>query len=1037
MVDTMHEGVVVLGSHRSGSSALAGALVRAGSRAGSPSDLVGATAGNPRGHFERRDALLLHDRMLAELGGSWWSPPRGVGGPVPASVRQLIERRFRPLVRELRSAGREGVGWVLKDPRLSILLPLVAGELGAVVAVVLVREPRAVALSLARRDGIGLSAGLALWEVYTRAALRSARDVGPRIVVRHDALMKAPERELARILERARTGHHDAGPDIARAAATIDRSLTTVDADSVPGSWLTSDQAMLWDQVRSDDLEEVAEPGEQPWQALAEDGAMPAQLRRRQSSSGPTGEVRTAPPAQDDHLEQLLVDVRRDAAVMAEDLDRRLVRVALRLSRVAAPFFRVLRRRPFLRGLLADGWRTYRSLVPLRLRLLVPRRIRRRGEQLVGGVGALRLASIPTGGVAPADGGGMAPERLSGSERHLPAGVVGPISEVPTSPWVGPRVFAAYFPQFHVIPENERWWGEGYTDWRRVDAATPRFDGHEQPRRPGVLGRYDPTRPEVVRAQSRLAANAGVDGFMVYGYHFEGRLLLDEPLRRIADDACCDRDFFVCWANENWTRAWDGLDHDVLLRADNSVTGVLDAVSAFRPFIEAERYFRVDGRPILGIYAPQHVTDEAWRALGSELSSTGGGRLRLALIDGNGISRGRRPPPHLSRLLRSEDAFWVEFPPRHPAPQRLVGDEMPEGADPRHQYFSYSSLVGVTPDPAPVVVAPGVTPAWDNTARREEGASILVGSTPADYGRWLESAVVWARRKAPRPPFVLINGWNEWSEGAYLEPDTDEGFSRIHATRRAVVRAAIAEGPTRSPDPDDGAESAAVPAALIHAFFPHLLAEIVDSVEAPDRMSWWVTTAADSSAVETCVDILASRGLEFQVRPVVNRGRDIWPFALLLEEMLLAGVPAFMKLHTKRSSHRIDGDRWRRRLVGDVVHLWDRFSARLARDDGPALIIPAGHALPVGPHIGSNADLIGELLGGAGGRPWVAGSTVFSSGSMFIGRVAPFADALQPLALTAESFPSEQGQIDGTLAHALERAWVPLLAARGHPHAVA
>jgi lipopolysaccharide biosynthesis protein len=1024
-------GIVVLGCHRSGTSALAGALVHAGAYPGPPGALVGATAANPNGHFERIDALLMHDRMLSELGGSWWSPPVSLEQEATSSIRRLVQTRYRAMTQSLREEARERrTPWVLKDPRLSILLPLVSDVLRPQIVVVLVRDPREVARSLAKRDGIGISAGLALWEVYTRQALRASAALGTGTVVLHEELIKNPERVLRQINEVA--GEH--GPlmtNIHHGVATIDRSLVSAQATEVSETWLTSDQENLWQCVRDGDVVGVRLPAEQPAQALAEDGAKPEDERQRlvakDSLSGNVEALRTRVV----HLEALADDLRLDASLMAADLDRRLVRAALVLSRNAAPVFRLLRQRPVFRGLILKLWQGYRSVIPLRYRLLVPTNVRRRLEGAIGGVSLLRS---PFSVAANNDPVQRVAADLTGAESHLPAGIVGSFGGLPVLKRRAPLLFATYFPQFHVIPENERWWGKGYTDWDRVIAAQPQFVGHAQPRRPGTLGRYDPTQPETVRVQAQFAREAGVDGFMVYGYLFEDRTLLEDPLRLIADDSCCDLTFFVCWANENWTRVWDGRNEDVLLEVDNTISGVLGALAKFESYFASTRYFRIGGRPAFGIYAPQLIADETWAALINELASRGDQRPVLVLVDGVGLSADSRLARRFAKMVEHGDAIWVAFPPRHPAPRRLIGAEIPPGANPRHQYFAYSSLVDAVPSEAVFGVVPGVVPAWDNTARRDEGASILVGATPSAYGRWLETTLIWARKNHRETPFVLVNGWNEWSEGAYLEPDEEEGFARIHATRRAVVRAEagmrLAAG--RANLAKDENWCGERPAAIVHAFFPHLLPEIIKAFDRPEQLTWWVTTAADTGAVAMCTDILSSKGLNFQVRPVVNRGRDIWPFILLLEEIYVSGAQAFLKLHTKRSPHRMDGDRWRRRLVRDVAETWARLGQEPGSDDGTALVIPAGHAVSIKSNLGANDEGLQLLLSNLGGVQPTAESSIFASGSMFIGRVAPFVHVLHRLNLTCGSFAPERGQLDGTMAHTFERGWAPLLSAMGY-----
>ena len=174
-----------------------------------------------------------------------------------------------------------------------------------------------------------------------------------------------------------------------------------------------------------------------------------------------------------------------------------------------------------------------------------------------------------------------------------------------------PKVLAFYLPQFHQIPENDVWWGTGFTDWVNVDRARPLYEDHLQPVEPGELGRYDLSDPDVMRRQAALAAEYGVDGFVMHHYWFDGRQLLDTPLRNLLDDPTIDFPFALCWANENWTRRWDGLDSEVLIAQRYSKDWADRFYDDIRPALGDPRYIAVDGRPLLVLYRVGHIDNAA------------------------------------------------------------------------------------------------------------------------------------------------------------------------------------------------------------------------------------------------------------------------------------------------------------------------------------------------------------------------------------------------------------------------------------------
>jgi lipopolysaccharide biosynthesis protein len=359
-------------------------------------------------------------------------------------------------------------------------------------------------------------------------------------------------------------------------------------------------------------------------------------------------------------------------------------------------------------------------------------------------------------------------------------------------------VLAFYLPQFHPIPENDAWWGRGFTEWTNVVRARPRIKGQYQPHLPGELGFYDLRLPEVRRQQADLAREHGISAFVYYHYWFNGRRVLERPIEEVLASGEPDFPFALCWANENWTRAWDGGPHEVLLKQDYDPDDDLRHIQSLLPAFRDPRYHRVDGKPLFLVYRASLLPDvertlELWRA---EARRAGIGELYLARIDGHADEA--RHDPHAQGF----DAAigWIpDFSQQGNSLRRgglrLWGISrklrLTSRAYERDVFIPYERIVRnmlAMPEPS-YRRHPCVTPAWDNSARRQTGAFVAMGSTPTLYGEWLEAIVRRVRAQANGPRLVFVNAWNEWAEGNHLEPDRRWGRQYLEATRDALARA--------------------------------------------------------------------------------------------------------------------------------------------------------------------------------------------------------------------------------------------------------
>ena len=334
------------------------------------------------------------------------------------------------------------------------------------------------------------------------------------------------------------------------------------------------------------------------------------------------------------------------------------------------------------------------------------------------------------------------------------------------------RLIALYLPQFHPIPENDMWWGKGFTEWTNVVKAGPLFHGHPQPDLPADLGFYDLRLADTRREQAALAREHGVFGFCYYHYWFSGRRVLDRPFREVLESGQPDFPFCLCWANENWTRAWDGHDRDVLLRQDHTTADDRAHIRWLADAMRDPRYIRVDDKPLLLVYRPSKLvrspsTADVWR---EEARALGVGELCL-------VGVAAFPEDRIDPATFGFDAS-MEFQPNwdNLGPPVLQTDAV--------RVFNYRDVaIRAWTHPAPThrhyhCVLPG----WDNSPRRRRGAVVLDAATPEVYAEWLEQAIDRSMPHRDGSRIVFLNAWNEWAEGAHLEPGVRWSRDYLDAT---------------------------------------------------------------------------------------------------------------------------------------------------------------------------------------------------------------------------------------------------------------
>lgn len=343
------------------------------------------------------------------------------------------------------------------------------------------------------------------------------------------------------------------------------------------------------------------------------------------------------------------------------------------------------------------------------------------------------------------------------------------------------RAIAFYLPQFHPIEENDKWWGTGFTEWTNVVRGRPQFSGHYQPHLPGDLGFYDLRLVDIQKKQIELAKNYGIEGFCFYFYWFRGKRLLELPVKNWLQPTL-DLPFCLCWANENWSRRWDGLDSDVLISQDYSEEDDLDFIEYVSQYLMNEKYIKVDNKPIIIIYRPGLLPDakrtmSIWRKYCWE---NGIGDIYIGYIESKDFGNPSKFGCDVS----------IEFPPN--------GCHVPVVSHDIEYFNRY--FKGIVKDYNDVVHSftsrkwpsyesiRGVCPSWDNEARRRGKGTTLINSTPAAYKAWMKRAIRQIKENVPAESkrLLFINAWNEWAEGAHLEPDQYYGYAWLQATYEAL-----------------------------------------------------------------------------------------------------------------------------------------------------------------------------------------------------------------------------------------------------------
>lgn len=718
--------IFIIGMHRSGTSALSGSTQILG--ADHMPDLIKGDTANAKGYFEPASVVRMNTDLLGELGRSW-NDCRPMSEP-DGAVLDKYERRATNIINK---AKPKSDTLVIKDPRIS-MLPVFWAKCAKAAGfepcfLIAIRTPIGASASVVRRDGLEERAAFAIWNRYMLEAEKGSRGY-TRSFVEIEKLIGDP-------------------------IATLERAQTQLGI-----SWPDQPTAMRAK------LEAFLESG-----LLKKKSANPgknAQLALEVFDLLSHLETDTPDDVVLDKLDAIAAGFNPTCHAIHERMAAAQLRLAIERK------WQIEQRAKKRAASQKDEHVATRAVLRTAAKLVAPvsprtaRRFRNSADK-----------REPLGTDAPESARAVAPQYAQDGDLFVPF-------DPPPKATTKVRAIAHYLPQFHAIPENDLWWGKGFTEWSNVGKALPNYQDHYQPHCPIHFGYYDLANPRTMVEQAQVAKAYGLGGFSHYFYWFAGKTLLETPLQQMLDNPDVDIPFCLTWANENWTRTWDGGNHHILIGQEHSIGDSVNLLRHLRRYFEDPRYIRIDDKPVFTIYNSKIIPDladiiDAWR---EEAASWGMPGLYLigaethdiTPVGSLGFDAAMQFPPHNTHQANITDDKKLQNPKFTGEVfdyEKLVAHELAR-EEPHYKFFRSSML------------------SWDNTARRQDAGRIYDNFSIDAYSRWtshISNAVLANDKYSPDEKIIFINAWNEWAEGTHLEPDRRYGFAYLKATYDSLPNA--------------------------------------------------------------------------------------------------------------------------------------------------------------------------------------------------------------------------------------------------------
>lgn len=599
------------------------------------------------------------------------------------------------------------------------------------------------------------------------------------------------------------------------------------------------------------------------------------------------------------------------------------------------------------------------------------------------------------------------------------------------------KPIAFYLPQFHEVQENNDWWGEGFTDWTSCKRATKMFTGHWQSRKPHPdIGYYDLTDKAALKKQAALAKRHGLYGFCFYYYNFSGARLLEKPLELLFENKDIDTNYCVCWANENWSRRWDGSEDEVLMEQKYLDSDDENTIADIARLFSDSRYIRFEGKPVVLIYRKAHLKDplkttQVWREW---CRKNGHGEIHLVCVQ---TYQDYSNPTEFGFDAASEMPAHLHHPSIN---KNYYPKGLPDGFSGNiHSYSNYANgVIRMRKEQKhDYQLYRTVSLKFDNTGRKPQAPHIFTHFNPDVFQSWLMDSFEHARKELPKKSrFVFINAWNEWAEGTYLEPDMRYGYTALNALSRALngtcppvfrkkERGELAPKGVLFLDSEfdktDTMASSNVSVGIhVHAYYKDLLDPILKRLKhVANKFDLFVTTPSEDIVkyVQKKAQKLSNMN-ELHVARCENKGRDIAPLLVEFGSKLLQ-YDVMLHLHTKKSD-----DQWFTylldRTIGDEKTI-SRIINELHNDESVGLVYPQTYPRwSFHEDFGGNEAYIKDVCQLLKLECPEKSSLHFPAGSFYWAKPKAIRKLLE-YDWSYDQFPAEPINDDGTIAHGIER----------------
>lgn len=592
-----------------------------------------------------------------------------------------------------------------------------------------------------------------------------------------------------------------------------------------------------------------------------------------------------------------------------------------------------------------------------------------------------------------------------------------------------PKLVAFYLPQFHPIELNDKEWGKGFTEWTNVSSALPRFVGHEQPKLPGDLGFYDLRIEETMKAQVDLAKKHGISGFCFYYYWFSGKKILNTPIENFLMHKEWNFNFMVCWANENWTKRWDGKDNDVIISQQYLDSDPLDFIKDVEEILLDKRYIRKNGKPLLAVYRgsdlknPNQYT-KTWRDYFKNKH-----KLELEIVTMVSFDQSDPRPYGFDGGIEFEPMTTTKYlvtQGAHSYNEKYANNPQKRLDAFEGEIINYNTVVKTALEHYDRFKFPtykSVTPSWDNDARKKGKGTVFYGTNPDRYSYWLKQVIDRESEKSENP-LIFINAWNEWAEGAVLEPSAMYGHAYLNKTSEVLASRNISKIVEKWPI--GGVVHRNSTAVYIHAFYTDSLPYLKKKLETVLGRNYdlFISTRQEHALEVKKIFPHAN------VCIVPNRGRDVLPFTQFLNNFHHFPYEAVLKIHIKKSKYLTEelSSRWFHGIVDELLTSRQSVAKIIdaLKSPQPVMVGPRQHYVSVDKYMGGNKKDVKAIIEDIGYGSKI--ESFIKDGGYFAGTMFWCnKTALGPFihhGFTPDDFESESGQYDGTLAHALERTLI-------------